>query len=135
MINYSERIKNLREHMADNDIDMYFLPKSGELHYLTGIPKDLYDPTYANSYGDWACGVLIFLDSIYQVVPRMSLNLGHVETTAEEIVNECLIIEEGVPVEESLQKTIGNKLKNIKKAAFTKNTFSTTLISLKEMNH
>lgn len=133
MIKYKERIENLRTYMEESGIDVYFLPNSSELHYLMGMAKSLYDPTYANSYGDWAAGVYIFLDAIYQLAPRMSVNLGHVAKAEQGLIDDCFVIEEGLPIEDSVKKAFGNKLTDLKKMAFTKNTFSTTLINFKKL--
>jgi len=133
MIDYKERIKKLRNYMDDSDIDMCFLSKSGEQEYLTGMSKGLYDPTYTNSYGDWANGIFIFDDKSYFLVPEMSVNLGHVEKDKYGIVDEYITITEGVPVEDTVKNALGNRIKKIKKVAVTKNTFSSTIINFKNI--
>lgn len=130
MINYKERIKKLRDYMNDEGIDMCFIPKSGEQSYLTGMAKGLYDPTYANSYGDWANGIFLFHDKIYFLVPEMLVNLGHVEHDKNGIIDEYITITEGVPVEETVKKVLGNRAQRIRRVAVSKNTFSLTLIKL-----
>lgn len=133
MINYRERMRNLREYMMNESIDMCFLPKSGELEYLTGIPKGLYDLTYTNTYGDWTYGIFIFPDKVFYFVPYMVSRLGHIEKDDYGIIDDFIIIPEGIPIEETIKKTIGNRLKNVKKAAVTKTAYSSTLINLKEI--
>ncbi len=133
MIDYRNRIKGLRDYMENAGIGMCFLPTSGEGEYLTGIPKGLYEPTYTNSYGEWACGVFIFPGRILRFVPQMSVSLGHVEEDKYGIIDDYVTISEGVSVKETVQKAIGSELKNVKRAAVAKNTFSSTLINLKEM--
>ncbi|HZX47445.1 MAG TPA: Xaa-Pro peptidase family protein [Clostridia bacterium] len=133
MIDYKERIKDLRNHMSGTGIDACFLTKSSEQEYLTGIPKGRYNPTYANTYGDWAYGVYVFPDKVLYLVPQMLLNLGHVEENTYGIIDEYITIVEGVPVKDTVQKALGDRLKRTKRIAVTKNTFSTTLISFMEM--
>jgi Xaa-Pro aminopeptidase len=133
MINYKERIKKLRGYMNGEGIDMCFIPKSGEQSYLTGMPKGLYDPTYANSYGDWANGIFLFHDKIYFLVPEMLVNLGHVEHDKNGIIDEYITITEGVPVEEAVKKVLGSRAQRIRRVAVSKNTFSSTLINLRSI--
>jgi Xaa-Pro aminopeptidase len=133
MINFEERIKNLMEYMEREHIDLCFLPKSGELEYLAGIPKGRCNPTYANTYGDWAYGTYIFPDKTLCLVPQMLVNLGHVEEDAHGIIDEYITIVEGIPVKDTVQRVIGDRLKKVGRIAVSKNTFSTTLINFKEM--
>jgi len=133
MINYKDRISKLRDYMDNMGIDMCFLPKSGEQEYITGMAKGLYDPTYANSYGDWTNGIYIFQDKSYFLVAEMMVNLGHVEEDKYGIIDEYVTINEGVPVEDTLKNALGNRLKKIRKIAVSKNTFSSTIINLKKI--
>ena len=133
MIDFKQRIKNLRKHMEAKHIDVCFLPKSGEQEYLTGIPKGRYNPTYSNTYGDWAYGVFVFPDKALYLVPQMLINLGHVEEDAYGVIDGYITIVEGVPVKDTVRRAIGSELKDVKRIAVSKNTFSTTLINLKEM--
>ncbi len=133
MIDYKERIKNLRSYMENAGIDLCFLPKSGEQEYLTGIPKGLYDPTYSNLYGDWAKGIFVFRDKSYFLVPEMLVNLGHVVEDKYGIIDEYITIMEGLSVEDTVKNALGERLQKTKKIAVTKNTFSSTIINLKSM--
>lgn len=133
MINYKSRINNLRNYMRDTGIDMCFLPRSGEQDYLTGFPKGLNDLTYANSYGDWAEGIYIFLDKIFYLVPQMTVNLGHAPENIYGIIDDYVVISEGVSIIDTVRGFMGHKLNVIKKIAVTKNAFSTTLMYFKEL--
>ncbi len=133
MIDYRERMQNLRNHMSDAGIDMCFLPQSSEQEYLIGIRKGRYNPTYSNTYGDWAYGVFVFPDRALYLVPQMLVNLGHVEEDAHGIIDEYVTIVEVAPVKDTVQRALGSRLKEVKRIAVTKNTFSTTLINFKEM--
>ncbi|MDW7668165.1 MAG: Xaa-Pro peptidase family protein [Bacillota bacterium] len=133
MIDYKERIKNLRNYMDNAGIDLCFLPKSGEQEYLTGMPKGMYDPTYSNLYGDWAKGIFVFRDKSYFFVPEMLVNLGHVAENKYGIIDEYITITEGYPVENTVKNALGNRLQKTRKIAVSKNTFSSTIINLKSM--
>lgn len=133
MIDYKGRIKNLRDHMSNNEIDMCFLPNSSEQFYLTGIAKDLQGPTYSNSYGDWAYGIIVLPDKILYLVPQMVVNLGHTGKDTYGLIDEYITITEGLPVKDTVRKALGDEFKNVRKIAVTKNTFSTMLIHFNEM--
>ncbi len=133
MIDYKKRIKALKEYMKKEGIDVCFLPKSGELEYLTGIPKGLYDLTYTNTYGDWANGLFIFPDKAYYFIPYMTSRLGHAEKDTYGIVDDFFVIPEGFPVKDTIKRALGDELRDVKRIAVIKTTYSSTLINLKEI--
>jgi Xaa-Pro dipeptidase len=59
MINYASRLKRLQEQMANHNIDLMFLPRSTNLHYLTGLRRT--EPNYGNVVhpGEWVTGAWI----------------------------------------------------------------------------
>ena len=72
MIDYTSRLKQVRQRMAQDRIGLIFLPPGANLFYLTGIRRHENDNTDANAYGDWAVGGYIGLEGgIILVGPRM----------------------------------------------------------------
>lgn len=59
MFDYAQRLAIVQQHMLDQGIDLLFLPRSANLHYLTGIPRD--EPNYGNVIhpGEWMTGAWI----------------------------------------------------------------------------
>jgi Xaa-Pro dipeptidase len=62
MIDHAARLKRLRSVMAQRGIDLIFLPKSTNLHYLTGLKRG--EPNYGNVHhpGEWISGAWITQD-------------------------------------------------------------------------
>lgn len=56
MPDYSARLAAVQQQMADQGIDLMFLPRSASLHYLTGIPRD--EQSFGNTVhpGEWVTG-------------------------------------------------------------------------------
>lgn len=72
MIDYASRLKKLQERMANNNIDLMFLPRSTNLHYLTGLKRT--EPNYGNVVhpGEWITGAWITpLSAPVVTLPRM----------------------------------------------------------------
>jgi Xaa-Pro dipeptidase len=62
MIDHAKRLNQLRARMADQGIDLLFLPRSTNLHYLTGLRRT--EPNYGNVVhpGEWVTGAWITPD-------------------------------------------------------------------------
>lgn len=59
MSNYTARLARVQARMADSNIDLIFLSRSANLHYLTGIPRE--EPNFGNTMypGEWVTGAWI----------------------------------------------------------------------------
>ena len=59
MPDYSARLHAVEGQMAQQGVDLLFLPRSANLHYLTGIPRE--EPNFGNTIypGEWLAGVWV----------------------------------------------------------------------------
>ena len=59
MPNYEARLRAVQERMAAQGIDLLFLPRSANLHYLTGIPRE--EQNFGNTMypGEWITGAWV----------------------------------------------------------------------------
>ncbi len=72
MLDYPSRIAAVRAEMDRRGIAVLFLPDSSSREYVTGLHRDVGDPTETNRPGDWVSGVYIGLTAGPIVVePRM----------------------------------------------------------------
>lgn len=72
MPDYAGRIAAVRSEMERRGISVLFLPESSSREYVTGLHRDVGDPTETNRPGDWVSGVYIGLAGGPIVVePRM----------------------------------------------------------------
>jgi len=72
MIDFPSRIASVRSEMERRGISVLFLPDSSSREYVTGLRRDVGDPTETNRPGDWVSGVYIGLTAGPIVVePRM----------------------------------------------------------------
>jgi Xaa-Pro aminopeptidase len=72
MIDYPARLNKVRQQMANHNIDLLFLPRSTNLHYLTGLRRP--EPNYGNVVhpGEWVTGAWITPDAAPIItMPRM----------------------------------------------------------------
>ncbi len=82
MPNYTQRRQSVQAAMANQNIDLLFLPLSASLHYLTGIPRD--EPNFGNTMypGEWLTGAWIPQSGApILTLPRMlaTFHMGGVE--------------------------------------------------------
>lgn len=72
MVNYSARIAHVRREMEAQGISVLFLPISSTLEYLTGLRREIPNPTEDDRPGDWVSGMYMGLnDGPVIVEPRM----------------------------------------------------------------
>jgi Xaa-Pro dipeptidase len=59
MLNYAARLRAVQHAMGERGIDLLFLSRSANLHYLTGIPRE--EPNFGNTIypGEWLAGAWI----------------------------------------------------------------------------
>lgn len=73
MLDYQNRLKQVRTKMAENNIGLMFLNVGANLFFLTGLRRGEVHLTDVNAYGDWACGAFITQEEgILLTAPRMS---------------------------------------------------------------
>ncbi|MCB0061619.1 MAG: aminopeptidase P family protein [Caldilineaceae bacterium] len=82
MINYVTRLARVQAQMAEHNIDLLFLSRSANLHYVTGIPRE--EPNFGNTIypGEWLTGAWIPQQGTpILTLPRMlaSFHMGAVE--------------------------------------------------------
>ena len=82
MPNYLDRLSRVQARMADQQIDLLFLSRSANLHYVTGIPRE--EPNFGNTIypGEWLTGAWIPQQGTpILTLPRMlaSFHMGAVE--------------------------------------------------------
>ena len=58
-IDYAARLQSVQACMAKHEVDLLFLSRSANLHYVTGIPRD--EPNFGNTIypGEWLTGAWI----------------------------------------------------------------------------
>jgi Xaa-Pro aminopeptidase len=72
MPDYPARIAAVRDEMRRRGIALLFLPVSSTLEYVTGIRRDIPNPTEDNRPGDWVSGMYLGLEAGPVIVePRM----------------------------------------------------------------
>jgi Xaa-Pro dipeptidase len=72
MTDYGARIAQVRAEMEQRGIALVFLPVSSTLEYLTGLSREIPNPTEDNRPGDWVSGMYMGLDAGPVIVePRM----------------------------------------------------------------
>jgi D-alanyl-D-alanine dipeptidase len=77
MANYSARMNAVQQQMAEQDIDVMFLPRSASLHYLTGIPRE--EHSFGNTVhpGEWITGAWVAPGrQAVLTLPRMTAEFG-----------------------------------------------------------
>jgi D-alanyl-D-alanine dipeptidase len=59
MLDYTARLRAVQRAMIDHGLDLLFLPRSTNLHYLTGIPRE--EPNFGNTIypGEWLAGAWV----------------------------------------------------------------------------
>src|SRR5919107_1471588 len=59
MADYRARLRTVQERMEAQGIDLLFLPRSANLHYLTGIPRE--EQNFGNTMypGEWLTGAWV----------------------------------------------------------------------------
>lgn len=72
MPDFAARMERVRGEMARQGVSLLFLPGSSSLEWLTGIARDIPNPTEDNRPGDWVSGFYLGLDDDPVILePRM----------------------------------------------------------------
>jgi Xaa-Pro aminopeptidase len=72
MPDYNARLRAVQQKMAEQKIDLLFLQRSANLHYLTGIPRE--EQNFGNTMypGEWLSGAWVAADRAPILsIPRM----------------------------------------------------------------
>jgi Xaa-Pro aminopeptidase len=128
VFDYAQRRANVSERMAQAGIDVLFLPISGDLEYLTGIPRK--DPSFGNiSYRHgWVAGAFVRPGKDPLVVlPRMITEFELPAGASQDIVvvNET---DDGEAVLARIAKDLGL----VRSLAVGARTWAETLIHLRQ---
>ncbi len=125
---YSSRIERVRQLMAQEQIDLLFLPPSAALQYLTGLKR--HTPTYGNvNYnGGWVHGLLLGLHGQPILsLPRMATLFASFPPGLELSV----LPDTGDP--QAHMRKLLESFGPIKKLAFEERTWGTALINLQKL--
>src|SRR5262245_25035926 len=72
MPNYNARLRAVQQKMAEQSIDLLFLQRSANLHYLTGIPREEQNFGSTMYPGEWLAGAWIAPERApILTIPRM----------------------------------------------------------------
>ena len=69
---YEKRIEQLRRVMAESGIDAALLTPSGDMQYITGLPRPRREPVETHVFADYLQGVLITPDRVTTIVPYLA---------------------------------------------------------------
>jgi Xaa-Pro aminopeptidase len=82
MPDYAARLRAAQQRMTEQNIDLVFLPRSTNLHYLTGIPRE--EPNFGNTIypGEWLTGAWITPDrppvlTLPRMLAEFHLDVAH----------------------------------------------------------
>ncbi len=85
MLDYSARLRAVQQKLAEQQIDLLFLQRSANLHYVTGIPRE--EQNFGNTMypGEWLSGAWIAPDRApILTIPRM-LAAFHLNITSYDL--------------------------------------------------
>ena len=95
MPDFASRIESVREAMRRRGIGLLFLPESSALEYLTGICRDIPNPTESNRPGDWVAGMYLGLDAGPVIIePRMGSDRMEAQLRDKPWVADLLVLGE-----------------------------------------
>jgi Xaa-Pro aminopeptidase len=69
---FERRIETLRGAMGEASVDAVLLTPSGDMTFITGLPRPGREPTESHKYGDYLQGVLITADRVVTIVPYLA---------------------------------------------------------------
>lgn len=95
MPDYSSRIARTRAEMERHGVALLFLPVSSTLEYLTGLSREIPNPTEDNRPGDWVSGMYLGLDRGPVIVePRMGSAHMALQVQGKEWIEDLYILGE-----------------------------------------
>ena len=133
MNRHEKRLSVFRKAMANNKIDLAFIMASGDMQYLTGIPRQPHNPTDENKHGDHLYGAWINPeDDLVIVAPRLGAS-SYVQSHLEgkPWIKDVLVINDGENPMVFL-KNLLPRFSPIHKLAVSNRTWAQTLLLLKE---
>jgi D-alanyl-D-alanine dipeptidase len=93
-MDYSNRLKKIRDEMTRHGVDLLYLTRGANLWYLTGIRRRGAELTDHNAYGDYVCGAYLTQDKITLVGPRMGGSGWKTEAEGKSYITEVIIFDE-----------------------------------------
>lgn len=92
MNRFEQRIAILRAAMEQTAVDAVLLTPSGDMEFITGLPRARREPTESHTFGDYLQGVLITPERVITIVPylaHLSIDpqLEHLPWLAKEVVH------------------------------------------------
>lgn len=95
MVDYSARIASMREAMEERGISVLFLPVSSTLEYLTGLSREIPNPTEDDRPGDWVSGMYLGLNAGPVIVePRMGSAHMEQQVAGKDWISELYVLGE-----------------------------------------
>ncbi|MBI3733886.1 MAG: aminopeptidase P family protein, partial [Chloroflexi bacterium] len=107
MLDYLARLKTAREHMAERNIGLLFLPPGANLSYLTGVRRQEQGGTDHNAYGDTIVGGYIGLQGgVSLLAPRMGGGYYRAEAQDKPWIESVRLIVESESPLDVLRQTL-----------------------------
>jgi Xaa-Pro aminopeptidase len=69
---FERRIETLRGVMREARVDAALLTPSGDMAFITGLPRPGREPTESHKYGDYLQGVLVTPDRVVVIIPYLA---------------------------------------------------------------
>lgn len=108
MVDYSARIASMREAMEERGISVLFLPVSSTLEYLTGLSREIPNPTEDDRPGDWVSGMYLGLNAGPVIVePRMGSAHMEQQVAGKDWISELYVLGEPEDYSGVLARIIG----------------------------
>ncbi|MBA2451712.1 MAG: aminopeptidase P family protein [Chloroflexia bacterium] len=108
MVDYSARIASVRVAMEERGISVLFLPVSSTLEYLTGLSREIPNPTEDDRPGDWVSGMYLGLNAGPVIVePRMGSAHMERQVAGKDWISELYVLGEPEDYSGVLTRLVG----------------------------
>ncbi|HET6318194.1 MAG TPA: Xaa-Pro peptidase family protein, partial [Chloroflexota bacterium] len=134
MIDYPERLKLVRQRMAERNVGLMYLPPGANLFYLTGIRRQEQGGTDHNAYGDYVVGGYLGLrGGVTLLSPRMGGGYYRGEAQDKPWLEEVRLIDESESPRDVLQQTLRRFDLAGQKVAVDDRVWAQSLLALKQL--
>lgn len=134
MVDYSARIARVRQEMEQRGIGVLFLPVSSTLEYLTGLSREIPNPTEDDRPGDWVSGMYLGLNA-GPVIVESRMGSAHMEreVAGKEWISEIYVLGEPEDYSGVLARFVGEMRGDSRGAiALGARTWSKTAIDMRK---